>query len=268
MFLVTSLPKSPKMAAKPLDALEGARENHPATAEADVCISANSSHTLPSKNKLTSEEVNHLCSVMLRAKQFDEESVQQQIFEGQLSKYTNVVKGWQYRWFVINSGRGTLEYFMLEERKKASPRGGVSLAGCQIIPSEEDSQTFTVIALCGDVYKLKASDARNRQIWVNKLRLAAQEETTRAQNTSLMPSPGIMNQSSFSANSPLTSDLLQSLDSVRDQLIVAQKNQIALTNKIEEMTSTDEDLLVLKATTQASVKALEQCFSILEAIHR
>ncbi len=34
------------------------------------------------------------------------------------------------------------------------------------------------------------------------------------------------------------------------------------------MTSTDEDLLVLKATTQASVKALEQCFSILEAIHR
>lgn len=77
-----------------------------------------------------------------------------------------------------------------------------------------------MISLCGDVYKLKAADAKNRQIWVNKLRLAAQEETVKAQSTSSMPSPGIMSQQTFSANSPLTSDLLQSLDSVRDQLLV------------------------------------------------
>lgn len=48
----------------------------------------------------------------------------------------------------------------------------------------------------------------------------------------------------------------------------AQKNQFALTNKIEELTNTDEDLLVLKATSQATVQSLEQCFLILEAIHR
>lgn len=35
------------------------------------------------------------------------------LFEGQLYKYTNVVKGWQYRWFVINPTRGTLEYYMV-----------------------------------------------------------------------------------------------------------------------------------------------------------
>lgn len=31
--------------------------------------------------------------------------------EGQLFKYTNVVKGWQYRWFVLNPEAGRLEYY-------------------------------------------------------------------------------------------------------------------------------------------------------------
>ena len=36
-----------------------------------------------------------------------------QILEGQLSKYTNVMKGWQYRWFVLNPETGTLTYYMV-----------------------------------------------------------------------------------------------------------------------------------------------------------
>jgi len=30
---------------------------------------------------------------------------------GLLSKYTNVVKGWQYRWFVLYPDQGTVEYY-------------------------------------------------------------------------------------------------------------------------------------------------------------
>lgn len=33
-----------------------------------------------------------------------------QPLEGLLYKYTNVVKGWQYRWFVLNPDVGRLEY--------------------------------------------------------------------------------------------------------------------------------------------------------------
>ena len=33
--------------------------------------------------------------------------------EGQLYKYTNVMKGWQYRWFMMDPNKGTLEYFMV-----------------------------------------------------------------------------------------------------------------------------------------------------------
>ena len=33
------------------------------------------------------------------------------VMEGPLSKWTNVMKGWQYRWFVLDSSSGILSYF-------------------------------------------------------------------------------------------------------------------------------------------------------------
>lgn len=36
-----------------------------------------------------------------------------QIQEGQLYKYTNVVKGWQYRWFILDPIEGTLSYYLV-----------------------------------------------------------------------------------------------------------------------------------------------------------
>lgn len=36
-----------------------------------------------------------------------------QIQEGQLYKYTNVVKGWQHRWFILDPREGTLSYFLV-----------------------------------------------------------------------------------------------------------------------------------------------------------
>lgn len=36
-----------------------------------------------------------------------------QIQEGQLYKYTNVVKGWQHRWFILDPIKGTLSYYLV-----------------------------------------------------------------------------------------------------------------------------------------------------------
>ena len=33
--------------------------------------------------------------------------------EGQLSKFTNLVKGWQNRWFVLDAESGNLAYFLV-----------------------------------------------------------------------------------------------------------------------------------------------------------
>lgn len=35
----------------------------------------------------------------------------QRVMEGPLSKWTNVVHGWQYRWFVLDQTSGLLSYY-------------------------------------------------------------------------------------------------------------------------------------------------------------
>lgn len=39
--------------------------------------------------------------------------IMNQHFSGQLSKYTNVVKGWQYRWFQLDPATGMLHYYLV-----------------------------------------------------------------------------------------------------------------------------------------------------------
>lgn len=35
--------------------------------------------------------------------------------EGSLSKWTNVMKGWQYRWFVLDENAGLLSYYTVSD---------------------------------------------------------------------------------------------------------------------------------------------------------
>uniref|UniRef100_A0A182Y0Y6 PH domain-containing protein n=1 Tax=Anopheles stephensi TaxID=30069 RepID=A0A182Y0Y6_ANOST len=37
------------------------------------------------------------------------------MLEGTLSKWTNVMKGWQYRWFVLDENAGLLSYYTEEQ---------------------------------------------------------------------------------------------------------------------------------------------------------
>ncbi|XP_054153355.1 oxysterol-binding protein-related protein 11-like isoform X2 [Oppia nitens] len=236
-------------------------------------------------DEIYSRSISSICEQCYKAvneaNQFEaqELALQSQPIEGQLNKYTNVVKGWQYRWFVLNPNRGTLEYHMLEEKKKSHPRGCVYLAGCVISPSDEDSQTFTVSAACGEVYKLKAADAKERQFWVNKLRQVAlnQENRIAAQHPPLHSSvantvstTGSMKSSTKSMKRQTigggTAGNSSSLETVRDILVQTQRYQRTLVNSIEDYTCNDEELLLMKATTYSAVMSLEQCFAILLSI--
>ncbi|XP_015788608.1 oxysterol-binding protein-related protein 11 [Tetranychus urticae] len=173
--------------------------------------------------------------------------------DGLLHKYTNVVKGWQYRWFVLTPSRCTLEYYMPDERKKVHPRGCIYLAGSVIAPSDEDSQTFTVSAASGETYKLKASDANERQRWVNRLRQVALAHETTLEQLSIS---GARSQE----------ETKSSLNAVTDTLMQAQKTQRTLVSAIEAYTCTDQHLLTLKSLSSSTVMSLEQCFVILHSI--
>ncbi|CAJ0924267.1 unnamed protein product, partial [Ranitomeya imitator] len=85
---------------------------------------------------------------------------------GYLMKYTNLVTGWQFRFFVLNNEAGLLEYFVMEQSKQTQkPRGTVQLAGAVISPSDEDSLHLQRHVLSGELYKLRASDTKERQHW-------------------------------------------------------------------------------------------------------
>ena len=55
--------------------------------------------------------------------------------------------------------------------------------GAVIAPSEEDSQTFSVNGANGEIYKLRAVDAKERQYWVSRLRREVEHCTNQSFGT-------------------------------------------------------------------------------------
>uniref|UniRef100_A0A3B3C0Z0 PH domain-containing protein n=1 Tax=Oryzias melastigma TaxID=30732 RepID=A0A3B3C0Z0_ORYME len=78
---------------------------------------------------------------------------------------------------MLNNEAGLLEYFVSDQLKHLKPRGTLPLAGAVISPSDEDSHTFTVNAISGEQYKLRAADAKERQHWVSRLQICTQHHT-------------------------------------------------------------------------------------------
>ncbi|XP_058050968.1 oxysterol-binding protein-related protein 11 isoform X4 [Ahaetulla prasina] len=218
---------------------------------------------------------------------------------GYLMKYTNLVTGWQYRYFVLNNEAGLLEYFVNEQSRNQKPRGTLQLAGAVISPSDEDSHTFTVNAASGEQYKLRATDAKERQHWVSRLQICTQHHTEaigknnpplKSRSFSLASqgsgSPGMQRRPSQNAASFFSVGhhklpagkripILQPdhLIDVREKMSQAEGQQRDLVRSIEclpasgHLSSLDQDLLMLKATSMATMNCLNDCFHILQLQH-
>ncbi|XP_071952553.1 oxysterol-binding protein-related protein 9-like [Antedon mediterranea] len=89
--------------------------------------------------------------------------------EGPLSKWTNVMKGWQYRWFVLDQETGLLSYYTSKEKMvRGSRRGCVRLKGAVIGIDDEDDSTFT-ITCDNKMFHFQARDSDERGQWVKAL---------------------------------------------------------------------------------------------------
>jgi len=213
-----------------------------------------------------------------------------QTFEGQLNKFTNVVKGWQYRWFVLSGETGNLDYYLMDEGVIGKRRGRQHIAGTVVIPSEEDSQTFHVNFASGESYKLRAANVRDRQVWVDRIRAVAhRHESAMARDNAapiihkefLGPPPG--SKSLLASNGQPTPQLqhlslsvLDAFGSVHDILQQTDLKHASLAQTIETLPTTttgsaskfpkchDDELLVLKATSQAALHTMESALNILQ----
>ncbi|ODM98093.1 Oxysterol-binding protein-related protein 11 [Orchesella cincta] len=197
--------------------------------------------------------------------------------EGQLYKYTNVMKGWQYRWFVLNPDKGTFEYYVSDTDKlqmNNRPRGALHLAGAVISPSEEDSHTFVVNSASGDVYKLRAADARERQSWITRLRIVAERHSHALAQTN---SPLVSREhgSSTARMVPTNLSILDAFAQVQEWLHKAEISCQEVGISIDRFPisgsgtkSTDPDLLILKATSQTTLGNLQECLYALQMQQR
>ncbi|KER28680.1 hypothetical protein T265_04550 [Opisthorchis viverrini] len=92
--------------------------------------------------------------------------------EGPLSKWTNVVNGWQYRWFVLDFSVGILFYYTSKEKMvRGERRGCVKLKNAQVGIDDEDDSTFT-ITVDHKTFHFQARDANERQKWLDALQEA------------------------------------------------------------------------------------------------
>ncbi|XP_002735155.1 oxysterol-binding protein 1-like [Saccoglossus kowalevskii] len=88
-------------------------------------------------------------------------------FKGWLYKWTNYIKGYQRRWFVLSNG--LLSYYRTQAEMAHTCRGTINLAGAYI--DTEDTCNF-VISSGAQTFHLKASSEVERQRWVTALELA------------------------------------------------------------------------------------------------
>ncbi|XDV40645.1 hypothetical protein PO909_009686 [Leuciscus waleckii] len=102
---------------------------------------------------------------------------QKRHLEGVLNKYTNLLQGWQSRYFVLDPELGQLQYFINEHNKDQKPRGSLPLIGSSVALSDEFPFMFTVYAANGDLFKLRACDAREQQMWMTQLQLCARRHS-------------------------------------------------------------------------------------------
>nr|CDS33023.2 oxysterol binding protein 9 [Hymenolepis microstoma] len=94
------------------------------------------------------------------------------LMEGPLSKWTNVVQGWQYRWFVLDLAMGVLSYYTSREKMiRGERRGCVKLKNAQMGINDEDDSTFT-ITVDSKVFHFQARNAEERQQWLDALQEA------------------------------------------------------------------------------------------------
>lgn len=122
-----------------------------------------------------------------------------------------------------------------------------------MVPSEDDSLVFSVNPITGDGYKLRATDTRQKQEWINRLRLLAEDQTERKKHSSTNRLLHKNRQSGVLAN-------------VNGMLTTAAEHQLNLARAIEDLPNSEcflKEMLELKATSQAVLFALDNSVGIV-----
>ncbi|KAI6241592.1 Oxysterol-binding protein [Aphelenchoides fujianensis] len=175
--------------------------------------------------------------------------------EGWLQKWTNYIKGYRQRWFVLDS-QGNLSYYRNKNEVGVACRGSVNLQESRI--HADSGANLLTISATSQSFHLKANNEVDRENWLNALEYARHRAIKRADSDE---------EEAIAINSG--SDLNQVLDGVKTTLnkkldeLKAAETEIGKLNaelsktlsKHEESKSVGEKLKALKSQTEILVQA-------------
>uniref|UniRef100_A0A6J0T8M9 Oxysterol-binding protein n=1 Tax=Pogona vitticeps TaxID=103695 RepID=A0A6J0T8M9_9SAUR len=175
------------------------------------------------------------------------------IMEGPLSKWTNVMKGWQYRWFVLDYNAGLLSYYTSKDKMmRGSRRGCVRLRGAVIGIDDEDDSTFT-ITVDQKTFHFQARDADEREKWIHALEETILRHTLQLQGVD----PGFV---------PSVQDFDKKLTEA-DAYLQILIDQLKLFDEKLQNCKDDEQrkkIENLKETTSSMVESIKHCIVLLQ----
>ncbi|XP_077298811.1 oxysterol binding protein isoform X2 [Arctopsyche grandis] len=161
--------------------------------------------------------------------------------KGWLFKWTNYLKGYQRRWFVLSNG--VLSYYRNQAEMAHTCRGTITLGGALI--HTVDSCTFVISNGGTQTFHIKASNEVERQSWVTALELAkakairaaeSEEEEEAAANASgntLSPEE---------AGAALTRELATRLDNLHTCAELIAKHGVGLQRTLADLDYPDEQV--------------------------
>ncbi|KAM9004014.1 oxysterol-binding protein-related protein 9 isoform X4 [Sarcophilus harrisii] len=175
------------------------------------------------------------------------------IMEGPLSKWTNVMKGWQYRWFVLDYNAGLLSYYTSKDKMmRGSRRGCVRLRGAVIGIDDEDDSTFT-ITVDQKTFHFQARDADEREKWIQALEETILRHTLQLQGVD-------------SGFVPSVQDFDKKLTEADAYLQILIDQLKLFDNKLQNCKDDEQrkKIETLKETTNNMVESIKHCIVLLQ----
>ncbi|XP_073259098.1 oxysterol-binding protein-related protein 9-like [Porites lutea] len=181
------------------------------------------------------------------------------VMEGPLSKWTNVVKGWQYRWFVLDDNTGLLSYYTSKDKMmRGTRRGCLRLKGANIGIDDEDDSTFTIN--CDQkTFHFQARDSEEREQWIRAL-----EDTIKRHSQSRKrPMPGF--QTVFDPSQENLEMRLAEAEAY--QKILEQQIKILNSQMNADVGAEDsERYAILKDTSHKMLESMNHCLNQMHTV--
>ncbi|XP_044002352.1 oxysterol-binding protein 1 isoform X2 [Aphidius gifuensis] len=158
-----------------------------------------------------------------------------QEMKGWLFKWTNYLKGYQRRWFVLSNG--LLSYYRNPSEMSHTCRGAISLHGALI--HTVDACTFVVSNGGTQTFHIKAANEVERQQWVTALELAKAKAIQAMESEEEEEFRDNDNENPESA--PVMKDLTERLEDLQTCLDLIAKQGSLLTRALKDVESLEPD---------------------------